>query len=510
MHDVTIVPRSPESRATMLGALAGVPLLVWWAGWAPAIMSSDSIDQWNQALTFDFVNSHPIAHTAALWLISSVWASPSAVTLVHVVATTVLLAVVARRLVQIGVIVPLAVAAVWLIAILPMTGAMTVTIWKDVPFSLAMLWVASELMLMARDRTVFWTSWWGPGRLGLALGIMWAFRANGRLTAVAFAFALAIGFRRSWKGLLVLAGAMLAVGSFVPIVLMATLPVVDQPIEPAQVFMPDVAAVVVHDRDALSASDLDLVSAVAPTPVYEELYACGDSTPLLFSPLYDNQVIRDDPASYRGLVVRAALASPMTVLGHRWCAGEYLVSPFNRTDTFVHRPPFDIWPNTLGLARAPISDRAYDVTLWAYKVAEQSEIEWLTWRPAISVLAALVTFGFVGWRRPLRPLLWVAAFFVIHLANVYATSPAHEFRYAYGMYLISLATLPWWYLIADPTRARLGGPGTGSAAVRGAAPPADESGGDPDRQPEQGDDDHVRVADQVSAGDPVDDQEHQR
>jgi hypothetical protein len=31
----------------------------------------------------------------------------------------------------------------------------------------------------------------------------------------------------------------------------------------------------------------------------------------------------------------------------------------------VHRPPFDIWANDLGLERAPLSDRAYDVSLWA-------------------------------------------------------------------------------------------------------------------------------------------------
>ena len=74
----------------------------------------------------------------------------------------------------------------------------------------------------------------------------------------------------------------------------------------------------------------------------------------------------------------SALADPGTVLGHRWCAGEYLLSPVNRTDTFVHRPRFDVWPNDLGLERAPISDRAYAVTLDAYQLVEQSEIE----RPA--------------------------------------------------------------------------------------------------------------------------------
>lgn len=499
-----------ERRATWLGLLTALPLLVWWAGWAPAIMSSDSIDQWNQALTFEFVSSHPIAHTASLWAISTVWQSPAAVTLVHVVITATLLATVARRLTQIGIHIGFAVGVVWMISLLPMTGAMTVTIWKDVPFSLAMLWVFTELILMAKDRAVFWASWWGPGRLGIALGMMWALRANGKLSAVPFVIALAVAFWRWWPGVLVTVGATLVVGVAVPLALTTMLTVRDQPIEPAQVFMPDVAAVVVHDRSSLSPSDVALVAAVAPLTTFEEYYACGDSTPLLFNGSYDNQVIRENPSAYRGLVVRAALGAPLTVLGHRWCAGEYLISPFNRTGTYVHRPPFDIWPNTLGLARDPISDRAYDFTLSLYKAAEQSEIEWLTWRPALVILIALVTYGFVAWRRRLRSLMWIAAFFVLQLANVYATSPAHEFRYAYGLYLVGLASLALWYLIIDPSHAVVGMTRHRSTAVRGALPASDETGPDPDGDPQDRDERHIGIADDVAARDPVDDQEQQR
>ena len=39
-------------------------------------------------------------------------------------------------------------------------------------------------------------------------------------------------------------------------------------------------------------------------------------------------------------------------------------------------------------------------------VVEQSEIEWLTWRPALVVLAGLATYAGVAARRRLRPLLW--------------------------------------------------------------------------------------------------------
>ncbi|MFV2001026.1 MAG: hypothetical protein ACC654_11750, partial [Acidimicrobiia bacterium] len=134
---------------------------------------------------------------------------------------------------------------------------------------------------------------------------------------------------------------------------------------------------------------------------------------------------------------------------------EYLLSPYNRTRTYVHRPPFAIWENEIGLERAPLSDRAYATTLWMYQVAENNRLEWLTWRPAMYMLAGLVTFGAVVWRRRLHPLNWIGILFIVHLGNVFLTSPSHEFRYAYGLYLFSLASLPLWYLIVDPKRARL-------------------------------------------------------
>jgi hypothetical protein len=449
-----LAARTPD-RATALASLTLLPMMVWWLGWFPGIMSSDSIDQWNQAVTYDFYSLHPITHTAYLWGISLIWESPGAVALVQVLLTAILLMFVARRLVQIGVNMWIAVGAMWIIALLPMTGAMTIAIWKDVPFSLAMGWVFVELLDLARDRTRYWSRFDGPLRLGVALGLMWALRANGKLTVIVFAAALVIAFRGYRREAVVFVAAIVGVGIVTPMLVAAILPVTNQTFEPAAVFMSDVGAVIVHDPDAMSQADLDLAAAVAPLTVWQNNYGCGDSGPLVFNDRFDSVVIRTNPSAYRGLVVRTVLGAPLTVAGHRWCAGEYLLSPVNRTKTFVHRPRFDIWPNTIGLARDPISDPAYEITLSAYKLAEKSAIEWLTWRPAIFVLAGLVTYFGVSLRRRLRPLLWIGGLFVIHLCNVFITSPSHEFRYAYGLYLIALASLPLWELIAQPGRSTI-------------------------------------------------------
>jgi hypothetical protein len=455
MQRVSHALSEPRNKATALGSLTVLPMLVWWAGWYPAIMSSDSVDQWGQVLSFEFFNSHPITHTAYLWIISLVWQTPGAVALLQVLLFAVVLAVVSRRLVQIGVRTWMAVTVVWVIALLPMTAVTAIAIWKDVPFTLAMGWVFTELILLAKNKARYWRTWHGPVRLGIGLGLMWALRANGKLTVIAFVIALAIGFHTHWRRLLLMGSAVVGVGFVLPILLIVVLPVTNQRFEPAQVFMPDVGAVVVHDRDALSSEDLALVTAVAPLAIWESQYRCGNSAPLVFHPDFSNAAIQSDPSSYRALVIDTVFNASGTVAGHRWCAGEYLLSPYNRTDTFVHRPPFDIWENDLGLERAPLSDRAYDTTLWAYQVAEHPRLEWLTWRPAVYVLLGLITYAAVWWRRRLWPLEWIGLFFILHLGNVWATSPSHEFRYAFGLYLISLASVPIWYLIAKPGRAKI-------------------------------------------------------
>ena len=95
--------KSPANRALFFGWLSAVPLLVWWVGWFPGFMSSDSIDQLGQVDRFDFFNFHPVSHTFSLWLATRVWDHPGAITLLQVLVLADLLGLVARRLTQTGV-----------------------------------------------------------------------------------------------------------------------------------------------------------------------------------------------------------------------------------------------------------------------------------------------------------------------------------------------------------------------------------------------------------------------
>ena len=260
-------------------------------------MSSDSIDQLGQVDRFEFFNFHPILHTFSMWVVTRVWDHPGAVTLLQVLLLAGLLGFLARRLTQVGVAWWLTVVAAWSTAALPMVGATTITIWKDIPYSLAMVWAFAELIALARDRDRFWTSWWGPLRLGTALGLMWALRANGKVAVLIFAVALAIGFWRRWRTLLAAGGAIVAVGIVIPAVLLTVLSVNPGTIEPAEVFLPDVAAVVVNDPDWFSEADVARLEAIAPIEVWQSRYQCTDSTPLVFDPNFNHAPPRENPWS---------------------------------------------------------------------------------------------------------------------------------------------------------------------------------------------------------------------
>lgn len=447
--------RKSDTRAFLLGTLSVVPMLVWWAGWFPGLMSSDSVDQYRQAVSFEFSNFHPITHTASMWLITAVWESPGAVTLVQVLAMAAVLGVVAMRLFRLGVPLWAAVGAAWLVGIVPMVAVTTITVWKDVGFATAMVWAFTELLALARDRTAFWASWGGPARLGTALGLVWALRSNGFLTVLLVLGVLVVVERRRLRRFLPLVASVLGLGVALPLLLSLTLPVSAGAIEPAEVFASDLGAVVVHAPDSLDEGDRALITAIAPIGVWTGLYDCTDSTPLVFDDRFDTGAIRSDPWPYRALVVESVIEAFPTVAGHRWCAADYLVVPFARTGSFLHYPPFDLEIADLGVERRPLSDRLFAATLDVYQWIEQPGHWWLTWRPALVVLAGIATWIAVAARRRLRPLLIAGSLFAAHLVNVAATTPAQEFRYAFPLYLMALLGLPLWWLVVRPGDARI-------------------------------------------------------
>lgn len=447
-----------DRRPFWLGLLSIFPLLLWWLGWFPGFLSPDSVDQLGQAARFSFTNVHPAFHSLYLWALMRLWETPAVVGLAQLLGLALLLGLAARRLVGVGVPPWSAVGAAWVAALLPAVGPTTIAIWKDIPYGLALLWLFTELLLLAQTGEEFWDGRLRAARLGGALALVWLFRHNGVVVVLLVGGALAVAHRRRWRGLVTAGATLSLVVALVLGALYRVLPV-DTRTASTDVLIGDVAALVTHHPSSFRGGELDYLERIAPLEVWRAEYTCYDSTLLSFDPRFDRQVLWEDPGPFWSLAGRAALRHPLTVLGNHACASSYLFVPFQPQGegTHLHRPPYDIPENELGIERNPISWKAFFLTRAVFVWAEEPGRLWLTWRPALLLWPALATYLGIALRRRLRPLLWPGMLVVAQGLTLTLTPLAQDFRFAYGLYLMSWLTLPLAWLVVRPGQAEVGG-----------------------------------------------------
>jgi hypothetical protein len=178
-------------------------------------------------------------------------------------------------------------------------------------------------------------------------------------------------------------------------------------------------------------------------------------------------VITEDPGRFQGLIIRTYVRDLDTVLGHRWCAADYLIWPPQPSTSYFQRPPFVMADNPYGIEFDPVSDRAQSVTKSILDWSNEPDHLWLTWRPALVVWLAVATYVGLAWRRRLRVLLLGGALVACQMFNVALTTPAQEFRFAFGVYVMALLSLPLWWLIVKPDSARVADPQGGGMRFAG-------------------------------------------
>ncbi|WP_133054733.1 DUF6020 family protein [Niastella populi] len=153
--------------------------LVYFIAFFPAVMSADSLDQWAQATHFIPLNNwHPVFHTLFNKLFITIYKSPASIALAQIVFMATVLSAFLLMLAKKGLPVK------WLkwialgIALIPANGVMAVTLWKDIPFAISLVWLTCVLAKIVTDENYLnkKTSWLEITCALVAAGL---FRHNG-------------------------------------------------------------------------------------------------------------------------------------------------------------------------------------------------------------------------------------------------------------------------------------------------------------------------------------------
>jgi len=127
---------------------------LWLLAFYPGTMSPDSTDQWYQASTLHFLDDHPYLHTLYILFFQRIFGTPLAVSVFQILITAGFFSYAFSYFWKRGVSRILIITSFALFVTSVPIGIYNITLWKDVPFSLAVLITAFIFFKAAFEKTL--------------------------------------------------------------------------------------------------------------------------------------------------------------------------------------------------------------------------------------------------------------------------------------------------------------------------------------------------------------------
>lgn len=438
--------------------LVWLPMLGWYAALRPGIMSADSLSVWRQAAEGDWVDVHPPAYTAAMWVSRMAVGDPSLLTLGQSLLLAAGIVALCRAVIRFGAPRMLVVVVAAALSLSPMVGGFALSLWKDVPYTGALLFVTARVVDLARVRVMDESD----GRpvlrsLGVWLLVAVAMRQNGILFALALLGILFLILPNLRRALALLAAVVVG---FLVVLKVAVYPLAGVHAAPDQaavsMFLHDIAAVARSHPDGFEPSDRALLDWVAPFELWQaESAKFGCSTANWeWSEDFDWTRIEGRSGDYVRLWMEVAAEEPATVAGNRLCVGAIAFRP--DTVGVLYAVSTGVDPNDLGLRTEPLVDGLHDLAVDLLRGAARPRWQWVLWRAPTWIYAAWGSL-IVAAIRFRRPLLLLPGLPLIALQfSVFVVNPAQDARYMFagllaGVLLLPLATARRPVVFAPPT-----------------------------------------------------------
>jgi hypothetical protein len=436
-------------RFAALTGLAWLPLLLWFAAFKPGIMSADSLGSWSQATTGNIRDDITPSYTALMKISILLTDSPSALAIGQQLLLASSFVALGLSLVRLGVRRWLVVATTGVTALSPTVGAFSVSLWKDVPYSAALIYCGAAIVgIVAAHQNGARSVREHRATLLLLLGATCAavlIRQNGVFLAAFLGLGLTLclpGIRRWVAGGTVFAVLTLALLKLVVYPLAGVDPS-PQELKYASL-LHDVGAVVHHHPEELSTAQRSELEELAPLDQWSRNYSCYTVNPLYYGGNLNFSSLAADPGGFRSVWLAMLQQDPGTLIGHRICAASVAWRPqaVDRRIAVTYTVSSGIDPNDAGLVTTPLSDTLHR---WGVDLIDQvnkPEREWFLWRAPTWIYACYVGLVVAALRTKRRMLLLPGVVLLAQQLAVSVINPAQDARYMMGALILAVLLLP--------------------------------------------------------------------
>jgi hypothetical protein len=427
----------------------GFTLLVFW----PGIMSGDSMTLWNQNLVSEYSDWQSAFYAVTLAGLMKIWYSPAFISILQILSFAFLVAWGLKALQDEGVSKIVLWAVSLLFAISPINNLYANTLWRDIPYALAVMWLTVIAVKIYLNQGK-WVTGWGWVWLGVSAFLIAILRQNGIPVAFALLVLLPFIYRKYWKQL---AGSLLlclALFLFMKGPVYTWLNVDRTKSGQSNLILLHHIAAHLDAGTPLTAEEETYINSFLPIPDWN-YYCCYVGTVS-----YDDDFQRDrflaSSSENRTLALDLFLRDPLVDLKHTVCSGE-LAWRFNDNQCNMKSSHgFNSWvpgevswivPNDAGLkedSKFPALVTPYVDALRIFGFRDDFLVVYL--RPALYLyLAAFFVMVVIMRRNDYRALLVVLPL-AIQSAILFLVSYAPAIRYQYSSYLVGLYLLGFLFL----------------------------------------------------------------
>lgn len=413
----------------------------------PGLMSSDSIDQWNQASTGAYNDWHPFYHSLAIASLRHLSDSPAIVASLQSVLLGLATGwLIAATLYATGAPRLLAHLAAWLCALCPVIAVSSITLWKDIPYSASVVAITAGCLSVAHQQrlrlncpTVFISSI-------IVLVACMLLRHNGppiALAALAFTWILAPELRKT-----ITAMAVIVVALF--LLLRGPVPEMFHVRRTNVLFtigLHHIAAHLAAGETPPQEKNITLLQNIRPEGPLR--YNCATVDTTIFDPAVNTAVASANTAPLLSLESQMAKMNFMTEIRHQLCVSGLVWRITVDKGQPLYLSTFSLYEkngrirwiaaNTQGLTEHSWFP-ALSESLGAFVLAIKSD---LILRPAIYMYLLIFSL-IVAWRRlgDWRIVASIGLAPLIHCAVLSVANVAQDARYQLPIYIVALATTP--------------------------------------------------------------------
>jgi hypothetical protein len=407
----------------------------------PGMMSADSMVQWGQVLTGKFVDHHPAFHTFLMWLLTRIYLSPAVIAIAQIITLAFIAGLWFAFFESLGIRRWVIWSLTLIFALIPVNGTMVNTLWKDIPYSTAVLGLTLIIARIVVTKGAWIVSLSARIILGVTTALVLLLRHDGVIVGAGSLVLLIVVYPYKWKSWLVscLICAFLYFGIRGPIYNWVGVEKSNTLSEASLSLYSRAAYAIQGSETDLLVSSIEILSPnwncniwtkVSPDRIQTDLNRSISTTQAMVNLLHRIPNI----LAYYGRCARSL----------EWIIwdpnGE--VRNASHVEVLVDPNPYGIKPDS------KIPAMRDWISKWVIKTSHDTNLNWFIWRPALFlyfnffVSAVLIIrnhnlrFGLLS-----VPILIQTITFSLILAEP-------NFRYHYAVYLVSLISIP--LLISPP------------------------------------------------------------